>query len=430
MTRNDDAKRSSPGPAVAALVLACAIGGAAAGPKGTAWTQWGGPDGSFVAPSAGLAADWPEAGPRKLWSRELGGGYSAILAEGGRLYTMYRTQGREVVVSLDAASGETVWERGYEAAPHPTHVTQFGDGPRSTPLIVGDRLYTIGVSGRMHCLDKRSGEVVWSHDLWGEEFGGSVLNHGYSSSPIAYANLVYVLVGGEKGSIVALSQKDGRVVWRRHSFGNSYSTPRILEVDGRDELVTFMKGELVGLDPKTGELRWSYAHENQWGQNINMPVMADRNHLFLSSPEAGARGLKLTRKEDGTVAVEELWSTRKIQFYHVSSVRQGDYVYGSTGTMAPAFLAAVNIRTGEIAWRERGFAKANCVLADGRLIILDEDGNLALATATPAALAVHSRVQLLDEVAWTVPTVVGRTLYVRDQKSIMAFDLGPREEPS
>ncbi len=315
MTRNDDAKRSSPGPAVAALVLACAIGGAAAGPKGTAWTQWGGPDGSFVAPSAGLAADWPEAGPRKLWSRELGGGYSAILAEGGRLYTMYRTQGREVVVSLDAASGETVWERGYEAAPHPTHVTQFGDGPRSTPLIVGDRLYTIGVSGRMHCLDKRSGEVVWSHDLWGEEFGGSVLNHGYSSSPIAYANLVYVLVGGEKGSIVALSQKDGRVVWRRHSFGNSYSTPRILEVDGRDELVTFMKGELVGLDPKTGELRWSYAHENQWGQNINMPVMADRNHLFLSSPEAGARGLKLTRKEDGTVAVEELWSTRKIQFY-------------------------------------------------------------------------------------------------------------------
>lgn len=417
----------------ASMLLLVAMGAVqAAEPKEkeAAWTQWGGPGNTFVAPSTSLAKEWPESGPPKLWSRELGEGYSAILAEGGRLYTMYRSGGQEVVVSLDAKSGATVWEQKYDAAPDAGHVHQFGDGPRSTPLIAGNRLYTIGVAGKMHCLDKDKGEIVWSKDLWGEEFGGSVLNHGYSSSPIAHGSLIYVLVGGDKGSIVALNQKDGSVAWRKHSFGNSYSTPRILEVDGREELVTFMKGELVGLDPKTGDLRWSFAHENQWGQNISMPVMADGNHLFLSSPEAGARGLKLTRKEDGTVAVEELWSTRKIQFYHVSSVRSGDYVYGSTGTMAPAFMAAVNIRTGEIAWRERGFAKANCVLADGQLIILDEDGNLALATATPESLAVHSKVQLLDKVAWTVPTVVGHTLYVRDQKNIAAFDLGAREEPS
>ncbi len=411
-----------------AAVLALTLGAGPAGPADSAskdaWTQWGGPGQTFVADGTGLAQSWPETGPPKLWSRELGDGYSAILAESGRLYTMYRHEKEEVVVCLDAQSGKTIWEQRYEAAPDEGHVHQFGDGPRSTPLIAGDRIYTIGVSGRMHCLNKESGEKIWAHDLWGKEFGGSVLNHGYSASPIAYRDMVFVLVGGEAGSIVALNQKDGSIVWKKHSFKNSYSTPRILEVDGEEELVTFMAEELVGLDPKSGELKWRYPQQNQWGQNINMPVMADANHLFLSSPEAGARGLKLTRKEDGQIEVQELWSTRKIQFYHVTSVRQGDYVYGSTGMGAPAFLAAVNIKTGEIAWRERGFAKANCVMSGGRLIILDEDGNLALASASPQALNVHSKVQLLDKVAWTVPTIVGKTLFVRDKKNIMAFDLG------
>jgi outer membrane protein assembly factor BamB len=401
-----------------------ALGAGGAGEPKRSWTQWGGPDQDFTAPCAGLAESWPATGPPKLWSRDLGEGYSAILVEDGRLYTMYRAGGQEVVVSLDAASGKPVWEMRYDSSPTENHVSQFGDGPRATPLIAGDRLFTVGVSGRLHALDKRSGKVLWSHDLWGEPYKGSVLEHGYSSSPIAHGDKVFLLVGGEAGSIVALNQKDGTVAWKKHAFKNSYSTPRMLRIAGKDELVTFMANEMVGLDPATGELLWRYAHENQWGQNINMPVMADENHLFLSSPQAGARGLKLTRGADGAIQVEELWSTRKIQFYHVSSARRGEWVYGSTGTMGPSFLAAVNIRTGEIAWRERGFAKANVLLADGRLIILDEDGALAIASPGSTGLEVHSRVQLLEKVAWTVPTVVGHTLFVRDQKTVAAYDLG------
>ena len=122
-------------------------------------------------------------------------------------------------------------------------------------------------------------------------------------------------------------------------------------------------------------------------------------------------------------SVEEVWSTRKIQFYHVSTVRDGDYVYGSTGSQV-AFISAVNVKTGEIGWRKRGFAKANVVHADGRLIILDEDGKLALTTATPTELTVHSEVELLEKVAWTVPTIVGKTMYVRDKVRILALDLG------
>jgi outer membrane protein assembly factor BamB len=390
-------------------------------PSPESWTQWGGPNQDFRAPSAGLADSWPEEGPKKLWSRDLGEGYSAILVEDGRLYTMYRDEDKEVVIALDAGDGETIWEHRYDHAPAEGHITQYGKGPRSTPLIDGDRIYTIGVAGKMHCLNKKDGKVLWSHELWGDEFGGSFLNHGYSSSPVAYKDTVLALVGGEGHGIVAFNKKDGSVAWQALDYTNSYSTPRIYDVGGQDQLIVFMAEALIGVDPSNGELAWEYPHQNQWGQNINMPVMVD-GHLFMSSLEAGAKGLKLTRNGAKT-EVEDVWTSRKIQFYHVTSVREGDYVYGSTGGQVH-FMSAVNVKTGEIAWRKRGFAKANVVYADGRLIILDEDGKLALTTATPEDLTVHSEVSLLDKVAWTVPTIVGKTMFVRDKTNILALDLG------
>jgi outer membrane protein assembly factor BamB len=317
-------------------VVAFVVGGAVtAGNATLMWTQWGGRNEDFIAHSKGLAEEWPADGPRELWSRELGDGYSAILVEGNRLYTMYRVGDQESVICLGAKNGETIWEHRYDHSPHEGHVQQFGTGPRSTPLLSGEQLFTIGVAGKMHALNKKTGEVLWSHDLW-EEFGGNKLQHGYASSPVEYKNTVITLVGGEDQSIVAFNKKDGSVAWKNLSFENSYSTPRLLDVDGEQQLVTFMAKEIIGVDPDDGELKWRYPHENQSRQNVNMPVMADANHLFLSSPSTGARGLKLTRNGDKT-EVEEIWSTRKIQFYHVTSVRHGDFVYGSTGTRAPAF---------------------------------------------------------------------------------------------
>ena len=220
---------------------------------------------------------------------------------------------------------------------------------------------------------------------------------------------------------MAFNQHDGKVEWRALGFKNSYSSPRIVNVAGEQQLVVFMAEELIGVNPDSGELRWRYPHANQWRHNITMPAVAGGDTIFLSSP--GARGLRLV--PDGeSIRVEEVWSARRVQFYHASSAQIGEWVYGSSGTMGPAFMTAVNIRTGEVAWRERGFAKANCVAADGKLVILDEDGMLYLATATPEELVVHAEMQLLDRVAWTVPTIVGTTLYVRDRRQILAVDLG------
>ena len=407
---------------IPALVLVLVLPTAAAAEPTDNWTQWGGPRTDFKAPAVGIADSWGEFGPKQLWSRELGDGYSTILVEDGRLYTMYRSGDMEAAICMDAGTGETIWEHKYNHDPHPGHATQFGTGPRATPLISGERIYTIGVAGMMHSLKKEDGEVVWGHNLWGENFGGNKLPHGYSSSPIEYQDTVIALVGGEGKSIVAFNKADGSVAWQSMSYKNSYATPQILEVDGQEQLVAFMAKELIGADPGTGEELWRYPQENQWEQNINPPALVDGQYLFLSSPQAGARGLKLSN-QDGKTQVEELWSSRKIQFYHVTSVNDGDWVYGSSGTRSPAFMSAVNVKTGEIPWRKRGIGKANSVYADGRVVVLDEDGKLYLTTATPEDLTIHSEVELLDRVAWSAPTIVGKNMYVRDKVKIMALDL-------
>jgi len=386
------------------------------------WPQFGGPDQLFTAKSSGLADKWPDDGPRKLWSRDLGEGYSSIIAVDGVLYTMYRAGEEEVVCALNAKDGTTRWEHRYAAPPAEGHVMQFTAGPRSTPLYSDGMLYTIGVAGVMHCLDAKTGEAKWKVDLW-KDFDGSFLNHGYSSSPFAYKDTVIVLVGGEGHAIMALDKKSGDVKWKKQDFKNSYSTPKLVKVGGREQLLCFMAKELASVNPDSGELYWSYPHENEWGQNICLPVTGDDNMLFFSNTGAGSRGVRLKPAGD-TVEVEEVWSTRKAQLFHVNSVRIGDYVYASSGGGSPCFFLAINIKTGKLAWRERGFAKATFVYSDDKFIILDEEGVLALAKATPEKFTVLSKFKLFDDVAWTIPTLVDKTLYVRDKKQIHALDLG------
>ncbi len=407
------------------------------------WPQWGGANRDFMADAKDLASAWPESGPKRLWTKDLGAGYSSIAFVDGRLYTMCCRGDDEVVVSLDAKSGETVWENKY-AAPLPEGMDpQFGRGPRSTPLVVGGRVYTLGVGGRLQCLDQKTGAVIWAHDLVSEA-GAKSPDFGFASSPLAYKNSLIAVVGGPGCGVMSFDLASGSVLWRKHDFVNTYSSPITIAVDGKDEIVLLVDREVVGFDPTSGDIEWRFPHVNEWKTNIATPLWGNDHILTISSGgDAGTRGLKITRK-DGKFAVEEVWSTRKMQIGQSSAVRVGDYIYGCSGSESVFFVTAVNATNGQVAWRERGFGKSNLLYGDGKLILLDEDGTLALATATPEALKVQSKVNLLKKSArvgrgqvgpqpgdpeepgswWTTPTLVGQRLFVRDNETIMALDLG------
>lgn len=385
------------------------------------WSQWGGPSRDFMTTSKGLAATWPATGPRRLWSRPLGAGHSAVIVGGNTLYTMYSEGEQETVIALAADTGKTIWEHKYPS-PHAGLDYEFGVGPHSTPLLVGDLLFAVGSRGNVFALDKKSGKVAWSHDLW-KEYGGTKMGRGYSCSPIAYKNTVIFTLGGPGQTLIAFNQKDGTVAWKNQTLDLSPASPIIINVDGQDQLIAFLGKVVAGIDPNNGNLLWSHGHVTEWGLNISNPVWGPDNLLFISSAyNGGSRVLKLTQK-DGKTAAEELWSSKRMRLHHGTAIRIGDYVYGSSGDFGPAFFAAVNVKTGEIAYQDRSFPKVNFVLADGKLIILDEDGNLALAIASPTELKVISKVSVLKNLAWTAPTLVGTKLYLRDRRTITALDL-------
>ena len=391
---------------------------------GSPWTGFAVPTQDFKEPDDGLAEEWPRGGPRRLWSRNLGPGFSGIVAEGDRLYTMYRAAPEEVVVCLDARTGETLWEYRYRSSPAEGHDPSHGDGPNSTPLLTDGRLYSIGVAGILQCLDADTGEVRWSRDLWAG-LGGTFLDFGYSSSPIPYGDTIITLVGGKDRGAVAFDKQDGSIVWEGLSFENSYSTPTIMNILGEDHLVAFMATEVVAADPNTGELRWRYFIRNQYPQNMCLPIQVDDDLVFISTLEAGSRGLKVVKRD--AFDVEEVWSSRRFQCFYGSSVRFGDYVYGPSGYSAAPLMVAINARTGELACRKRGFALANVIGVGNRLVILGDDGMLALATPGPEDLAVHAEARVLSAPARTPPTIVGNIVYARDRESIVALHLGRSE---
>ena len=397
------------------------------------WLQWGGPDRNFRSAATGLANRWPADGPRKLWERPLGDGFSAVLCDGPTAYTTYSVrnaqnplEGEEIVVALNATTGETLWEHRYSVPWDKSLQMEFGPGPHSTPLLIGDRLFTVGCTAKLLCLDKRTGKVQWARDLHGE-FKAGLHMRGYGSSPIEHNGAVVLPVSDDKDhALMAFAAEDGAIVWKGGDFKPGYASLLSINVGGKDQFAAFTATGLIGVDPATRETLWSIDHPTQFGANISTPLWDPADQLFFISSAygMGSRGVKI-EYGGGKFQASEAWSSNKIKVQHGNVVRTGEWIFASSGDFGPAFLACINARSGDIAWRQRGLAKATLLLADDKLILLDEEGTLALVSADSKRYRLLAKAPgVLAKTAWTVPTLYGRTLFVRDRSKIAALDLG------
>jgi outer membrane protein assembly factor BamB len=388
------------------------------------WTSWGGPTGDFHVAGAGELTDsWPESGPLELWNVELGDGYSSILYRDGRLFTMYRDETIEIAVALDAGSGDVLWDFAYEAGRYPEMDQSFGEGPNATPLLLGDRLITVGVTGKVHALSAKTGDPFWELDLH-ERFGRQERReeYGYSASPLAYAGKVLILVGGDEHAVVALDPADGSVAWGSGPGRVSYAPARLVRLAGRDQLVYFSPTEVIGMDPTDGTFLWSYPVECHTENNLTSAMLLEEDTLWVACQlDGGTRVLRIG-EEDGALVPEALWTKRTLRQGHWTSVRVGDHVYGSIGDSNSMF-GAVNWRTGETAWRVREFQGSQVLLADDKLVFVEENGHVVLARPSPEGFELLASHRLLEPVAWTAPTLVGTTLFVRDRERVLALDL-------
>ena len=405
------------------------------------WPGWGGPRHNFTSDAKGLANSWPPDGPKRLWSRPLGEGHSSIIGdggEGGRLYTMYRPstgirntwKAEEVVIAFDAASGKTTWEHRYPTSLDTMNFSR-GAGPHSTPLIAGNRLFAASTDKQFFALDKLTGKLLWSHSFV-KEYNALpnqmrwAVKPGYSTSPIVYKDLVIASVGGPNHGVMAFRQDDGRVVWSAGNFSDiAPASPLIITLEGEEQLIVTSGDGVHGYDPNTGKPIWEYLFPTRSGVNISSPVWCpDDRLLFVSCAyDGGSRVIQLARSAGRTEA-KELWFSNKMRVHFGNVLPIGDFFFGSSGDFGPSFLTAINARTGQVAWQDRSFAKVSFVSADGKVILLDEDGNLGLVKMSSEGLKILARAPMAAAVSWTAPTLIGATLYVRDRVNVMAFDVG------
>jgi outer membrane protein assembly factor BamB len=390
---------------------------------GIPWTQWGGPKRNFQTDATGIKDVWPAGGPRVVWKRGLGEGYSAPVVENGVLYGMYGKTGQEVVFAASAETGQTMWEH-VTPMTYQSDAPEMGNGPYSSPLIAGDRLFTTGVAGRLQAIDQRSGKPLWTQQLWSDHHG-SQLMYGYSSSAIAFRDLVIVPVGGKGRAVMAFRQADGSTAWSQNDFGNVYSSPILIDVDGIEQLAVLMDGALIGVNPHNGDLQWSAPFKADYSIAVATPVWCPGNLLFVSSEYGGGAKVVELRKSGMQTTATELWSSVRLRLHHGNAIRVGDALYFSSGGKgSQAILSAVDVRSGKVLWQERSIEKATFVWADQKLITLDQSGKLMIAYPSPQGFKIAAQAPLLTELSWTPPVLVGTRLYIRDRRSLMAVELG------
>jgi outer membrane protein assembly factor BamB len=378
------------------------------------WPQWRGPGRSGLSLETGLSFAWPKKGPPVVWKKPAGGGYSTVAVASGRVYTLLQDGDNEAAVCWDADSGEEKWRFRYACSYSDTQ----GGGPRSTPALAGDRVYTVGATGLMHCLEARTGKKIWQHDLL-KEFNANNLGWGVSFSPLVEGNLVLTNPGGSGGSsIVAFDAASGDVVWKTFDDGAGYSSPVVSMAAGRRQVLFFTAGNLVSVAPEDGKVMWKYAWQTNFNCNVATPIPVG-DYVFISSGYGKGCALLEVSALGKELQADPVYENDHMRNHFASSVLYQEHIYGFDDAM----LVCLELRTGAVKWKEQGFHKGSLLIADGHLIVLSEQGKLAVARATPEAYREKASYQVSRRKCWTVPVLAQGKLYVRDEQQIVCLDL-------
>jgi outer membrane protein assembly factor BamB len=380
------------------------------------WPQWRGPNRDGISTETGLLTTWPPTGPRVLWKVAGGPGHSSFAVADGRVCTLFQDGAAEVILCLDAASGKELWRH---RSPGQFFEQYAGTGPHATPAIVDGRVYTVGATGMFHCLDAASGKVLWSHDLL-QKFQAPAPDYGVSFSPLVEGDLVFTMPGGPAGgAIAAFDRRDGRLVWKALNDQPGYSSPVAATIGGKRQIV-FLTGEsLVGVGPEDGRLLWQYPWITHAHCNIATPIVVG-SYVFVSSGYGkGCALLEITANATGAFAARPVYQHNRMRNHFSTCVLYNDHFYG----FDEAYLVCMELRTGKVLWKQRGFQKGSLLVADGRLIVLGENGVLALAEAGPEQYREQATCTISQSKCWAMPVLTQGKLYVRDQENIMCLDL-------
>lgn len=416
------------------------------------WPQWMGPNRDDVWSETGIVETFPEGGPKFLWRKPISGGFAGPAVAGGKVYVTDYVRvsgddkpaptrrnellGKERVLCLDANTGDELWKHEYEC----NYTISYPAGPRCTPTVDGDRLYTLGAMGDLLCLDTNSGKVIWSKNL-PQAYEAQVPLWGYAGHPLVYKNLLICAAGGKGSAVVALDKSSGEEVWKALTAPEiGYSPPTLVEAGGVTQLLIFNGQGLNSLNPDDGSLYWSQTLRTAYSMAIMAP-RKDGDYLFAGGHNHKSVGLKLDRDKP---AATKVWDgSRNVGLAPVSGTPfvEDGIAYGID---CDGLFRAVRIATGEQLWatakpvngqdNERRGARegATFVTKNGdRFFIFGENGDLVIARLSPEKYDEISRTKLLEpvgvglgrSVVWSHPAYAQKCIFARNDQEIVCVSL-------
>lgn len=418
-------------------ILASIFGSAAAlsclvDVQAASWPQYRGPSHDGISKETMPA--WPAEGLKAAWKTPTLGGFSSLVVENGKAFTLVLREvegvNREVLACLDADSGQEVWSAPVGLAKYDgggdsgTKENSGGDGPRSTPSISAGRVYVLSADLNLTAFDAASGKPIWKKDLV-KEHGGRNISWKNAASPLIEGNLVLVAGGGEGQALLAFDKKDGRVVWKGENDKMTHATPIATTLLGTRQVIFFTQTGLVSVVPESGKVLWR--HPFKYNVSTAASPIVGGDIVYCSAGYGvGATAVQIT-KSGTNFEAKELWreTGNKLANHWSTPVYKDGFLYGmfQFKEYGSGPLKCVELKTGKVRWEMAGFGPGNVLLAGDRLLTLGDAGQLVLVEANPDAFKELGRFQALTGKCWSTPAYADGRIYVRSTKEAACFDL-------
>ena len=382
------------------------------------WTNFRGPKRDGKYDETTVSTNWPATGLPVIWKQPVGVGHASFAVADGKAYTIEQRRNQEVVAAYDLGTGRELWTQKWNAE----FVESTGDGPRATPTWDSGRIYALGATGELRCLDGNSGVVIWGKNILSDN-GAKNLPWAMAASPLVVDDKVIVLPGGSAGkSVVAYNKATGAPVWKVLNDTQAYVSPMLMELAGRRQIVVVSAMRVVGLAPENGALLWSHAWDTEGGINVSQPIMVDSNRFFISSGYRKGAALIEVKGSGNSFTATTIWENNNMKNKFNSSVLHNGHIYG----LDEGILSCLDVNTGERKWKDGRYGYGQVLLAGGHLIISTDSGELALVKASPAGFSEVARFSALQGKTWNYPAIAGGRLLVRNSNEMAAYDISGR----
>jgi len=378
------------------------------------WPGFRGPKRDGVIRGVKIKTDWPTSPPVQMWRRPIGPGWSSFAVNGDLFYTQEQRGDNEVVACYKASTGQPVWTH-HDAARF--FESNAGAGPRATPTLSNGRVYTFGATGILNALDANKGTVLWTKNV-ATDTPKEVPFWGFASSPLVIGDVVIVAASGQ---LVGYDASNGNRRWVGPSAGGSYSSPQLATIAGMNQVLLMSGTGVTSVDPASGQQLWSH----EWaGNSIVQPGVTAEGDVLLTSQDRGIQRIGIKHNSGGW-SVEERWTSKALKPYFNDFVVHKGFAYGFDGRI----LSCVDLKDGQRKWKGGRYGNGQLVLLADQdlLLVLSEEGELALVGATPDQFNEVAKVTAITGKTWNHPVLVGNVLLVRNGEEMAAFRLSKAE---